>query len=135
MQTHRLARAIIHLPLKQLPSLSTILADEKYPPALRTAQLYLITGKLSPTNADKLITNLLVDPVVQEARISADVAVHDHLLSSPLTDSRVDPGAQPGLQALSAWDAQQRAEYRRVGVFYQSGVTDTLAESVLAGAK
>ena len=143
-QAHRLAREIIHLPLKQLPSLSTILADQKYPTTLRTAQLYLITGKLSPTNTDKLITNLLVDPVVQEARISADVAVHDHPLSSPLPDSRVDPGGQPGLQALSAWDAQQRAEYSRVDpggqpyvvdVFYHSGVTDTLAESVLAGAK
>jgi phosphoribosylformylglycinamidine (FGAM) synthase PurS component len=119
MQAHRLAREIIHLPLKQLPSLSTILADQKYPPTLRAAQLYLITGKLSPTNADKLITNLLVDPVVQEAHISADVAVHDHLLSSPLTDSRVDPGDQPHV----------------VDVFYHSGVTDTLAESVLAGAK
>src|SRR5438034_3775135 len=143
-QAHRLAREIIHLPLKQLPSLSIILADQKYPTTLRTAQLYLITGKLSPTNTDKLITNLLVDPVVQEARISADVAVHDHPLSSPLPDSRVDPGGQPGLQALSAWDAQQRAEYSRVDpggqphvvdVFYHSGVTDTLAESVLAGAK
>ena len=69
------------------------------------------------------------------------MAVHDHLLSSPLTDSRIDPGGQPGLQALSAWDAQQRAEYSSspqphvVDVFYHTGVTDTLAESVLAGAK
>ena len=131
MQAHRLAREIIHLPLKQLPSLSTILADQKYPPTLRTAQLYLITGKLSPTNADKLITNLLVDPVVQEARISADVAVHDHLLSSPLpfiVHSRGDPLWSPGLTAMDK-------RLHVVDVFYHSGVTDTLAESVLAGAK
>ena len=138
-QAHPLAREIIHLPLKQLPSLSTILADQKYPLTLRTAQLYLLTGTLtealSPTNVDKLITNLLVDPVVQEARISAGVADHDHLLSSPLTESRravysrVDPCGQPGF--IAAMDKNLHV----VDVFYHSGVTDTLAESVLDGAK
>ena len=143
-QAHRLAREIIHLPLKQLPSLSTILADKKYPPTLRTAQLYLITGKLSPTNAEKLITNLLVDPVIQEARISADVAVHDHPLSSPLpfiVHGRGDPLWSPGHTSWSPgvmWPPGLTAMDKRlhvVDVFYHSGVTDTLAESVLAGAK
>ncbi|HEY6407812.1 MAG TPA: phosphoribosylformylglycinamidine synthase subunit PurS, partial [Ktedonobacteraceae bacterium] len=112
-QAHRLAREILFLPLKQLPSLSTIVASQAerdtsgpYPLltllTLHTAQLYHLTGNLSPTTIDQLIANLLVDPVVQEARISLlDQTTHEHILD----------------------------------VFFHAGVTDTLAESVLAGAQ
>ncbi len=112
-QAHRLAREIIYLPLKQLPSLSAIVASQAghdtpglYSPlsplTLHTAQLYRLTGNLSSINIDQLITNLLIDPVIQEARISSsNQTVHEHI----------------------------------VDVFFLPGVTDTLADSVLSGAQ
>src|SRR5436190_12919989 len=100
-QAHRLAREIIYLSPRRLPSLSAISAippPQKQPSILRTAQLYYLTGNLSPTQIDQLTTNLLVDPVIQEARLSTAEAPREHI----------------------------------VDVFFHPGVTDTLAESVLA---
>src|SRR5690348_14548254 len=67
-QARKLARDILHLPGDQLPSLSVISASSTSL-TLRTAQLYQITGNLSPSQIDQLTRQLLVDPVVQEARI------------------------------------------------------------------
>ena len=109
-QAHRLAREIIYLPLKQLPSLSAIATSQAghdtagpYSPlSLHTAQLYRLTGNLSSINIDQLITNLLIDPVIQEARISStNQTLREHI----------------------------------VDVFFHPGVTDTLADSVLSGAQ
>jgi len=109
-QAHRLAREIIYLPLKQLPSLSAIVTSQAghdtagpYSPlSLHTAQLYRLTGNLSSINIDQLITNLLIDPVIQEARISStNQTLREHI----------------------------------VDVFFPPGVTDTLADSVLSGAQ
>ncbi|HEU0002187.1 MAG TPA: phosphoribosylformylglycinamidine synthase subunit PurS, partial [Ktedonobacteraceae bacterium] len=69
------------------------------PLSVHTAQLYHLTGNLSPSQLDQLIHNLLIDPVTQTATIS------------PLSQ-----------------------DYTVVDVFFHAGVTDTLAESVLAGA-
>src|SRR5213593_509850 len=63
--------------------------------------LYHLTGNLTPTQIDQLMTNLLADPVIQEARLSAGEALQEHI----------------------------------VDVFFHAGVTDTLAESVVAGAQ
>jgi phosphoribosylformylglycinamidine synthase II len=100
-QARKLAREILHLPGDQLPSLSVI-STSSSPLTLRTAQLYQITGHLNPSQIDQLTRQLLVDPVVQEARIfrAASAAENDHV----------------------------------VDVFFHPGVTDTLAESVIAGA-
>lgn len=67
-QAQKLARDILHLPAHQLPSLSVIAVSQS-PLILRTAQLYQITGHLTPSHIDQLTYQLLVDPVVQEARI------------------------------------------------------------------
>lgn len=101
-QARKLARDISHLPIDQLPSLSVISASSS-PLLLRTAQLYQITGHLSPSQVDQLTRQLLVDAVVQEARI---------------------------FRAVSAADTEHV-----VDVFFHPGVTDTLAESVLEGAR
>src|SRR5437868_14889268 len=69
-------------------------------PGIRTAQLYRLTGNLDSGQINQLITNLLVDPVVQEASLTGEAGNH-HVID----------------------------------VFFLPGVTDTLAESVLAGAR
>ncbi len=102
IQARKLAHDIIHLPVDLLPSLSVINANQS-PLTLRTAQLYQITGNLSPSHIDQLTRQLLVDPVVQEARI---------------------------FRAVSAADTTHV-----VDVFFHPGVTDTLAESVITGAR
>ncbi|HYU71639.1 MAG TPA: phosphoribosylformylglycinamidine synthase subunit PurS, partial [Ktedonobacteraceae bacterium] len=100
VQAHQLAREILFLP--QLPSFNTIAANQTplTSPSIRTAQLYRLTGNLDTSQINQLITNLLVDPVVQEASLSGEPANH-HVID----------------------------------VFFLPGVTDTLAESVLAGAR
>src|SRR5690242_17522953 len=67
-QARKLARDVIHLPTHLLPSLSVITASQS-PLTLRTAQLYQITGTLQSSQIDQLTRQLLVDTVIQEARI------------------------------------------------------------------
>ncbi len=105
VHAHQLAREIVHLPTRHLPSLADIAINTDQP-GLRTAQLYRLTGRLSPTHLDQLTTQLLVDPVVQEALVTSE----EH--SSPAEESG-----------------------HIVDVFFHAGVTDTLAESVLVGAQ
>lgn len=102
VQARKLARDIAHLPAHQLPSLSVIAASQS-PLIIRTAQLYQITGSLNPSQVDQLARQLLVDAVVQEARIF-------RVASAAETEHVVD-------------------------VFFHAGVTDTLAESVISGAR
>jgi phosphoribosylformylglycinamidine synthase len=101
-EARKLARDVIHLPAHLLPSLSVINTSQS-PLTLRTARLYQIYGELPPSQIDQLTRQLLVDPVVQEARIFRTAA------------------------------AAETAHV--VDVFFHPGVTDTLAESVLAGAQ
>lgn len=107
MQAHRLAREIVFLPQASLPSLNAI-ATSPHPLTLYTAQLYRLTGNLFPHDIHRLITELLTDPVIQEAYSTADTT----------KTSTQYPSAQ----------------LHTVDVFLLPGVTDTLAESVLAGA-
>ena len=103
----KLAREILHLPAKRLPTLAQILAvQDKEPFVLHTAQLYHISGNLNPILLNQLIKQLLVDPIVQEAQV--------------WTETESVAYAPPG---------------HIVDVYYLPGVTDTLAESVLAGAR
>ena len=101
-EAHKLARDIIHLPAHQLPSLSVINTSQS-PLILRTAQLYQISGSLTPSQIDQLTRQLLVDPVVQEAKVFRTAAA---------------------IEAAHVVD-----------VFFHPGVTDTLAESVITGAR
>jgi hypothetical protein len=66
---HQVAREIFQLPGGQLPSLTAIAASTN-PLAILTAQLYYLTKKLTPSQINKLIRQLLIDPVVQEATVS-----------------------------------------------------------------
>ena len=81
VQARKLARDITHLPAHQLPSLSVIAASQ-FPLTIRTAQLYQITGNLNPSQVDQLVRQLLVDAVVQEARIfrAASAAETEHVV-------------------------------------------------------
>ena len=100
VQAQRLARKIVQLSPHRLPSLAPL---SDIPLYIRTAALYRLSGTLTPLQLDQLITQLLVDPVIQEAVILDD-------LHSNTTHHTVD-------------------------VFFHAGVTDTLAESVLTGAR
>jgi phosphoribosylformylglycinamidine synthase subunit PurSL len=101
-QARKLAQDVIHLPTHLFPSLSLLIASQ-FPPVFRTVQLYRISGELSSSEVDQLTRELLVDPVVQEARV-----------------------------VRVAWAAEVD---HVVDVFFHPGVTDTLAESVMAGAR
>ncbi len=97
VQAHKLIHEILQLSTHRLPSLSS-LSDS--PLSIRTASLYSISGQLNPAQQDRLIKQLLVDPIIQEAVINEPTNPTHHI----------------------------------VDVFFHAGVTDTLAESVLAGA-
>src|SRR5579872_814552 len=106
----QLAREILHLPVGvrfSAPSPPHSHSHDTTPPAassspllLRTAQLYRLTGNLTPIQVDQLRKQLLVDPVVQEAKYT-----------------------------------RKADNTTIVDVFFLPGVTDTLAESVLMGAR
>ena len=100
VQAHRLAREIMQLSPQGLPSLAS-LSDT--PLSLSTASLYLLSGTLDSPQLDQLLSQLLADPIIQEAFV---------------VDS-------------SSTDTAQHI----VDVFFHAGVTDTLAESVLTGAR
>lgn len=70
VQARQLARDIIHLPPKHLPSLGEILGTPS-PLHLRTAQLFRISGSLNTQQLDQLVQQLLLDPVIQEAYTAA----------------------------------------------------------------
>ncbi len=101
VQAQQVAREIMQLPRKYLPSLAAISASTS-PLSILTTQLYYLTGQLTPTQIDQLTRQLLIDPVTQGAGLSqkSDNSGTAHI----------------------------------VDIFFHSGVTDTLAESVLTGA-
>ncbi|GER87946.1 phosphoribosylformylglycinamidine synthase subunit PurL [Dictyobacter vulcani] len=105
VHAHQLVHEILQLPTKHLPSLADLTADNTQP-GIRTAQIYQITGDLSAEELDQLTQQLLVDPVVQEASITTELQQQQNTATGHLVD-----------------------------VFFHSGVTDTLAESVITGAE
>ncbi|HET8912670.1 MAG TPA: phosphoribosylformylglycinamidine synthase subunit PurS, partial [Ktedonobacteraceae bacterium] len=99
----QIVREIAHIAHHLLPSLQAppeFSATSLPSSPIRTAQIYHLNGSLSPDQLSTLVSQLLVDPVIQEARI-------------------IEEDTSPTLHI--------------VDVFFHSGVTDTLAESVLAG--
>lgn len=108
VHARKLAREIIQLPTKHLPSLATITADSSSF-SLVTAQLYRLTGDLSPDRLTQLTRELLVDSVVQQATITEGYGL-------TVTKENTPTG-------------------HIVDVFYHPGVTDTLAESIQSGAR
>src|SRR5205807_38617 len=86
-----------------------------------------LTGNLTPVEIDQLTTNLLIDPVVQEAK---NVGVSLVGTLAPL--SLVGTPAPLSLVGTLPYAASQSVHL--VDVFFLPGVTDTLAESVIVGA-
>jgi phosphoribosylformylglycinamidine synthase subunit PurSL len=86
---------------------------------IRSAQLYHLTGSLSPTDIDQLTSHLFIDPVTQQATIS-----------TTSTSTFTDTGQPSDPRTTSGIDDTSTA----VDVFFHAGVTDTLAESILSGA-
>src|SRR5258708_737867 len=74
VHAQQIAREIQQLPIEHLPSLAAI-SDP--PLSLHTAQLYLLSGNLAPSQLDQIAQQLLADPVVQVAR-SATYAATAH---------------------------------------------------------
>ncbi len=72
VHAHQLAREILQLPTKHLPTLAEISASTSQL-TLRTAQLYRLSGTLSVTQLDQLIGQLLTDPIVQQATATSHV--------------------------------------------------------------
>ncbi len=108
MHANQLIHEILQLPKKNLPSLASISASSSEL-ILHTAQLYRLSGNLSASQIEALTRELLVDPVVQEAVITAS----DEIRST----------------------VAQASAGHIVDVFFHAGVTDTLAESVQDGAQ
>src|SRR6266567_1176502 len=69
VQAQQVAREILKLPEIYLPSLAAI-STSPSPLTIRTAQLYYLTGQLTPTQLDHLTRQLLIDPVTQEAELA-----------------------------------------------------------------
>ncbi|HEX9134684.1 MAG TPA: phosphoribosylformylglycinamidine synthase subunit PurS, partial [Ktedonobacteraceae bacterium] len=74
IQAHQVAREILQLPGKHLPSLAVISASTS-PLTIRTAQLYYLTGQLPPAQLAQFASQLLIDPVTQLATVSQEVPV------------------------------------------------------------
>src|SRR6266571_2543262 len=69
VQAQQVAREILKLPGKYLPSLAAI-STSPSPLTIRTSQLYYFTGQLTPTQLNHLSQQLLLDPVTQEIELS-----------------------------------------------------------------
>src|SRR5260370_26372914 len=81
VHAHQLAREIVALPTRQVPSLAAISASTS-PLVIRTAQLYYLTGNLTPSQVKQLTSQLLIDPVIQEADMSQqpEVTREEHIV-------------------------------------------------------
>src|SRR5258706_1910046 len=108
-QGNKLAREILFLPTTHFPSLAAMAASE-IPFAIRTAQLYYLTGQLTPAEVDRLVQQLLVDPIVQQVNIHPNPV-------KPAILQQHKPGQAPSSNT--------------VDVFFHPGVTHSFAESVM----
>ncbi|HXX77810.1 MAG TPA: phosphoribosylformylglycinamidine synthase subunit PurS, partial [Ktedonobacteraceae bacterium] len=68
IQAQQVAREILKLPRKYLPSLAAI-SISPTPLTIRTSQLYYLTGQLTSMQIDQLTRQLLLDPVTQEVEL------------------------------------------------------------------
>ncbi|WP_165423511.1 phosphoribosylformylglycinamidine synthase subunit PurL [Ktedonosporobacter rubrisoli] len=72
VHARQLIREITRLPIHHLPSLAGISASTP-PLHIRTAQLYRLFGDFPVNQLDRLINQLLIDPLVQEAHILSSI--------------------------------------------------------------
>ena len=69
VQAQQVAREILKLPGKHLPSLTAI-STSPSPLTISTSRLYYLTGQLTSQQIDQLTRQLLIDPVTQEAELA-----------------------------------------------------------------
>jgi phosphoribosylformylglycinamidine synthase II len=69
VQAQQVAREILKLPRKYLPSLAAI-STSPSPLTISTSQLYYLTGQLTTKQINQLTRQLLIDPVTQEAELA-----------------------------------------------------------------
>ena len=124
VHAHQLAREILQLPAQHIPSLASIAIGTPLP-FIHTSQLYLLTGNINASQLDELIKQLLVDPVVQEASVISTAPPALAAATAPTTHSD---------HPIHSKHSTAHAQGHIIDVFFHAGVTDTLAESVLAGA-
>ncbi len=105
VQAHQVAREILQLPGKHLPSLATISASTT-PLTIRTVQLYYLTGNLAPSQIDQLTRQLLIDPVIQTAEISQETNASnsDHIIDVFFHPGVTDTLAESVLMGASMLD-------------------------------
>ena len=110
-QANRLIGETLFLPITHFHSLAAIVVSET-PLLIRSAQLFYLTGKLIPSEIDRLVQELLIDPITQKANI------------------------YPSPRKLTSFQEPRKEQNSSffVDVSFHPGVTDTLAESVLNGA-
>ena len=135
VQAHRLAREIIQLSPQGLPSLAS-LSDT--PLSLSTASLYHLSGTLDSPQLDQLLSQLLADPVIQEAFVvndsSTDTAHHivDVFFHAGVTDTLAE-SVLTGAQMLGISTLEQVETGKRYQLDGRLSVQDarTIAESLL----
>lgn len=117
IHAHKLAREILQLSAQQIPSLAEISAASS-PLSIRTAQLYHLSGDLSPSHLEQLTRQLLIDPVVQEVSSGhilddaatghiVDVFLH-HGVTDTLAESVITGAQMLGITELDRVETGQR---------------------------
>ena len=119
VRANRLAQEILFLPLDSLPSLSTILS-----PPHKSNVSTNVTTSTAPSPQPLTIHT------AQLYRLIGDLSLQniDQLMKQLL----VDPVIQQAYSTVATSEVSRH--YHTVDIFFLPGVTDTLAESVLAGA-
>ena len=117
VHAQKLAREILQLSAQQIPFLSEI-SVASLPLSIRTAQLYHLSGNLSPSQLEQLTRQLLVDPVVQEAssgRIPDDAAsghivdiFFHHGVTDTLAESVITGAQMLGITGLDRVETGRR---------------------------
>ncbi len=138
VRARQLAREIVY----------TITPTASSPLNIRTAQLYRLSvdETFTRSHLDTLISQLLIDPVVQEASVKADDAEvapssaswhqgHVMLSGSEASGLPTEHGEIECFAPAQHDMALMGSRRHTVDVFFHAGVTDTLAESVLSGAR
>ncbi len=107
---HQLVREIAQLSTNHLPSLATLATHISQPdqPTIQTSQIYRLSGHLDPSHINVLSQQLLINPVTQTSTVTS--VTFDNVLPDTSSAHVID-------------------------VFFHPGVTDTLAESVITGAR
>ncbi len=88
VHAQQVAREILKLPRIYLPTLAAI-STIPSPLTISTSQLYFLTGRLTPTQIDKLTRQLLIDPVTQEAELAQKQEINS---TAHLVDIFFHPG-------------------------------------------